>query len=149
MLECKKVKKKFKVVGIKGRGDFANFGTDVPKLAQQLLIRSSEIQNCSHTEIALFEPKRDAYHLEGQYYVGLIVNDTLNEVPSGMDYIETNQVYVTTRGKITNLGNLHSQLLKWVEEQGFKRDLESHIVETYHSMEGNEEEVEIYLPIHS
>jgi hypothetical protein len=34
-------------------------------------------------------------------------------------------------------------------EQGYKRDLDSYIVETYHTMEGKEEEVEIYLPIHT
>lgn len=148
-MQFKQVKKGFKVVGIKSRGAFANFGTEVPELAQQLLLRSNEIQNRSDTEIALFEPKKDINHLEGHYYVGLIVNDTINEIPSGMDYIETAQHYVTTRGKITNIGDLHSRLLKWAEEQGYKRDLESYIVETYHPIEDEEEEVEIYLPIHS
>ncbi|MBM7692182.1 putative transcriptional regulator YdeE [Peribacillus deserti] len=148
-MERKMVKKHFKIVGIKGSGAFADFGTEIPKLAQQISIRSGEIKNRSQTEIALFEPKRDDNHLEGQYYVGLIVNDIVREVPSGMNYIETAQNYVTTRGKITNIGNLHSQLSKWADEQGYKRDLGSHIVETYHPMENEEEEVEIYLPIHS
>ncbi|MBS4179194.1 GyrI-like domain-containing protein [Lederbergia citrea] len=147
-MDCKKVKKIFRVVGIKGGGAFANFGTEVPKLAQQFLTRLDEVGNHSGTEIALFEPKRDANHLDGNYYVGLIVNDTLKEVPVGMDYIETAQAYVTTRGKIINIDYLHNQLLKWADNQGYKRDLESHIVETYHPMENGEEEVEIYLPIH-
>ncbi|MFJ8262081.1 GyrI-like domain-containing protein [Rummeliibacillus sp. NPDC094406] len=148
-MEFKKVKKIFRVTGIKGKESFANFGTEVPKLAQQFLARLDEIDNHSDTEIALFEPKRDDNHLEGHYYVGVIVKETKKEVPIGMDYIETTFDYVTTRGKINDLNKLHNNLLKWANEQGYKRNLESHIVETYHPMENNEEEVEIYLPIYS
>jgi predicted transcriptional regulator YdeE len=148
MVDCKKVNKIFRVVGLKGDGAYADFGTDVPKLAQQFLIRVDEVENHSGTEIALFEPKRDSNHLEGHYYVGLIVNEALKKVPVGMDYIETAQAYVTTRGNILNIGNLHKHLVKWSDDQGYKRDLESHIVETYHPMENGEEEVEIYLPIY-
>ncbi|WP_042149931.1 GyrI-like domain-containing protein [Paucisalibacillus sp. EB02] len=147
-MQCKKVKKEFKVVGMKGSGAFSNFGNDVPALAQQVLLRSNEIQNKTDTEVAFFEPKEDENHLEGHYYVGLAVNNSVNEVPVGMEYIETEQHYVTTRGKITRIGELHSSLLGWADEQGFKRNLDSYIVETYHPMEDGEEEVEIYLPIH-
>jgi predicted transcriptional regulator YdeE len=146
-MDCKKVIKMFRVVGIKGSGAFANFGTETPMLAQQFLSRLDEIENHSGTEITLFEPKREADHLEGYYYVGIMVNEPLKKVPVGMDYIETTQDYVTTRGQIKNIGNLHNFLLTWAFNQGYKRDLESHIIETYHPMENGEEEVEIYLPI--
>ena len=148
MLDCKKVKKIFRVVGIKGSGTFADFGTEVPKLAQQFLTRVDEVENNSGTEIALFEPKKDVNHLEGHYYVGVLVNENLKEVPVGMNYFETAQSYVTTRGKIINIDHLHKQLLKWAVEQGYERDLESHIVEIYHPIENSDEEVEIYLPIY-
>ncbi|MEK4485493.1 GyrI-like domain-containing protein [Psychrobacillus sp. FSL H8-0484] len=148
MMDCKKVKKLFRVVGIKGSGVYADFGTEVPKLGNKILIRKEEIKKCSGTEIALFEPKRDANHLKGHYFVGLIVNERLSEVPVGMDYIEMDQNYATTRGGINNIGNLHNYLMKWSDEQGYKRNLDSYIVETYHPMENGEEEVEIYLPIH-
>ncbi|MEH7237984.1 GyrI-like domain-containing protein [Bacillus sp. JJ1562] len=146
-MECNKVKKLFRVVGIKGSGAFADFGTEVPKLAQQMMNRIGEIEHCSGTEIALFDPKRDANHLEGYYYVGLIVNEPLTEVPSGMEYIEDHQNYVMARGNINDIGNLHNHLLQWSVEQGYTRNLESYIVETYHPMEGGGEEVEIFLPI--
>ncbi|WP_045518986.1 GyrI-like domain-containing protein [Neobacillus niacini] len=147
-MDCKTVKKTFRIVGLNGSGAFANFGTEIPKLAQQFLDRLDEIENHSGTEIALFEPKRDDDHLEGYYYVGVSVNEPLKRVPVGMEYIETTQDYVTTRGKINNIGKLHNILLKWADDQGYKRDLESHIIETYHPMENGEEEVEIYLPIY-
>ena len=148
-MDCLKIKRVFRVVGIKGGGAFAEYGVEVPKLAQQLMARKDEIKNHSEIEIALFEPKRDNGHLEGHFYVGLIVDDNLAEVPSGMEYIEVAQDYASTRGGINNLPKLHRQLLKWVEEQGYLRNLESYIIETYHPKENGEEEVEIFLPIQS
>jgi predicted transcriptional regulator YdeE len=147
MMDCKTVKKSFRIVGIKGSGLYTNFGTEVPKLAEQFLDRLNEVVNSTGKEVAFFEPKRDANHVEGIYYVGIIVNETINEVPVGMELIETTQYYITTRGKMNNISSLHNTLLKWADEHGFKRDLESFIVETYHSMENGEEEVEVYLPI--
>lgn len=149
MVDCKKVKKIFRVTGIKGNGAFANFGIEVPNLAKQFLARLDEIDDHSATEIALFEPKKDDNHLDGHYFVGVIVKEIKKEVPVGMDYIETGLDYVTTRGKINDLNKLHNNLLKWANEQGYKRNLESYIVETYHPMENSEEEVEIYLPINN
>jgi len=141
------VKKSFQVVGIKGTGLYANFGIEVPGLAQQLLSRLGEIEIHSGTEIALFEPKRDEDHIEGEYFVGVIVNEALKDVPVGMEYIEIAQSYVTTKGNINQLANLHNNLLTWVGEHGFKKDIAALIVETYLPMENGEEEVEIYLPV--
>ncbi|MDM5286543.1 GyrI-like domain-containing protein [Peribacillus castrilensis] len=141
------VKKEFKLVGLKGSGEFVNFGNEVPLLAKQLLSRSNEILNPIETEIALFEPKKDEEHRIGHYYVGVIVSGKLNEVPTGMNYMEINKSYITTRGNISNLGELHLNLMNWAEEQGYQRDLDSYIIETYHPMEEGDEEVQIYLPI--
>lgn len=142
-----KVIKEFKVVGLKGSGEFINFGNEVPLLAKQVLSRANEILNPTESEIALFEPRRDEDHRIGHYYVGLIVNERLSKVPTGMEYIETITSYVTTRGNISNLKELHVNLLNWSEEQGYQRDLDSYIVETYHPIGEGEEEVQIYLPI--
>lgn len=142
------VKKELKFIGLKGSGEFANFGNEVPLLAKELLSRSNEILNSTETEIALYEPKRDEEHRIGHYYVGLIVSEQLDEVPTGMHFIETNRSYITTRGNISDLGELHLNLLKWGEEQGHQQDFDSYIIETYHPIEGGEE-VEIYLPIKS
>jgi predicted transcriptional regulator YdeE len=147
-MECKKVRKSFRVIGIKGSGAFVDFGTEIPKLAQQFLNRLDEIEMNSVREIALFEPKRDVNHLEGNYLVGVVLEEPLTEVPIGMEYIEIDQDYVTTRGSMINIGILHNHLVNWTEDQGLKRNLESYIVETYHPMDYGKEEVGIYLPIH-
>jgi predicted transcriptional regulator YdeE len=141
------INKEFKLVGLKGSGEFVNFGNEVPQLAKQLLSRSYEIPNSTKTEIALYEPKRDEEHRKGHYYVGLMVSEKVSKVPAGMDYIETNTSYITTRGNISKLGELHMNLLNWGEEQGYKRDLDSYIIETYHPIGEGDEDVQVYLPI--
>lgn len=148
-MECKKLKRSFRFVGIKGRGAFLNFDTEVPKTARQFLVRIDEIENSTGIEIAIFEPKKDENQLEGNFYVGMVVNQTLTEIPTGMDYIELNQDYVTTRGNISNIANLHNQLLRWTNNNGYKRNLGTYIVETYYALGNGEEEVEIYLPIYT
>ncbi len=145
-MEFKSVKQNFKVVALKGNGAYAHLGEEVPLLAKQLLSRSNEIEDHLGVEIALFEPKRNRAHQEGEYFVGLIVNKRLKEVPTGMDFIEMDQQYITARGKISSISTLHSDLIKWADEQGYKRNLDSYIVETYHP-KADEEEVQIYLPI--
>ena len=144
------VKKNFKFVGLKGSGEFVNFGKEVPLRAKQLLSRSNEILNPTEFEIALFEPKRGEKHKIGHYFVGLTVSEKLNELPLGMEYIEIDKSYITTRGNISNLEQLHLNLINWCKEQGYQRDLDSYIIESYHPMaEGEEDEdVQIYLPIH-
>lgn len=80
--------------------------------------------------------------------MGLLVNELIKEVPVGMEYIEREQDYVSTRGDIQKLDILHQHLLEWTKEQGYQRDLTSDIIETYHPTTNEGEEVEIYLPIH-
>lgn len=142
----KMIKKEFKLVGLKGSGEYANFGSEVPRLAKHLLSRSSEIDFPTESEIALYEPKKSDDHTTGNFYVGLIVKVRVNNPPQGMEYIETNNYYITTRGNVEELEELHKNLLNWGREQGYKRDLDLYIVETYHPVSKGEE-VEIYLPI--
>ncbi len=66
-----------------------------------------------------------------------------------MNYIKTGEHYAMTRGKLKEISSLYEHLLKWLEKQGDKRDLNQYIVETYPPMGDGEEEVVIYLPIHS
>ena len=147
-MEFKKIKKDFHVVGIKHSGKFADFGREVPQSAHQFMSRANEIDNRSETEIALYEPKKEDSHLEGAYYVGLLVNDVINEVPDGMEYVVASSDYATARGKISEVGSLHAKLSEWTADQGYQRNLDSFIIEIYHPMGSDEEEVEIYLPVH-
>ncbi|MGA4518176.1 GyrI-like domain-containing protein [Solibacillus silvestris] len=142
----KMIKKEFKLVGLKGSGEYQNFGSEVPLLAKRLLSRSDEIDYQIESEIALFEPKKSDEHKTGNFFVGLIVRGKVNKIPAGMDYLETNNHYITTRGNIMELKKLHENLLNWGTVQGYKRDLDSYIIETYHPVSEGEE-VEIYLPI--
>ena len=142
----KMIKKQFKLVGLKGSGEYESFGSEVPLLAKRLISRSNEIDFPTESEIALYEPKKSEDHTTGHFFVGLIVQEKVNKIPTGMDYIETNNHYITTRGNITELDKLHESLLNWGRVQGYNRDLDAYIIETYHPVSEGEE-VEIYLPI--
>lgn len=143
---AEKMKKTFRVIGLKGEGSFTDFSTEVPKLSRQFLERLHEIEAVPGPEIALYEPKRDTDHLEGIYYVGIMVDESLTNVPVGMEYIELDEEYVTTKGNVRHIGKLHNDLLNWMDDQGYKRKPKSYIVETYHPLEDGEEEAEIYIP---
>jgi predicted transcriptional regulator YdeE len=148
-LECKKITKQFSLIGMKRNGAFEAFGTEVPKAARQFMARVVEITQYAGTEIAIFEPKKDEHHLNGSYYVGLIVNEVPTDLPNGMDFIELSQEYVTVRGDINQIGTMHSRLMKWAGEQGYRRNPDAYIVETYHPLENGLEEVEVYLPVYA
>lgn len=146
-MEFKKLERTFKVVGIKHKGEFQNYGNEVPMNAQKFMSRVGEISNHA-TEIALYEPKKSEDQLEGEYYVGIIVHDSTMEVPSEMEYFEVKSEFVTTRGNISDVSELHSKLGELAKKQGYYMKQNSYIIETYHPVE-NGEEVEIYLPIRS
>lgn len=144
---CKNEKKTFYIVCIRGQAAFKDYGEVVPNLARKFFSRIEEVAQSIGTEIAIFEPQKDAEHHEGFFYVGVIVNEPLVEVPDGMDFITLSHTYVSLRGNMNNIEQLHKQLMNWSIEQGYVRDLESLIVETYHPLANGQEEVEIFLPI--
>ncbi|MCC5800833.1 GyrI-like domain-containing protein [Rossellomorea vietnamensis] len=135
----------FRVVGLKGKGNFAYFSTEVPRLAKQFMERVDELQAVTGPEVAVYEPKKDSDHVEGIYYVGVIVNEPLNSVPDGMTYIELDEEYALGKGQ--DIGTLHTDLMKWMDDQGYQRKTKAYIVETYHPLEDGGEEVVVYLPI--
>lgn len=146
MVECKKMERTFKVVGIKHKGQFNDFGNEVPMNARKFIQRVGEIANHIGVEIALFEPKRAENHLEGEYYVGVEVLEPLTYPPAGMEYIEVRGQFASTRGNMNKVAKLHVNLGKWINEKGYKMKPNTFIIETYHPFEHGEE-VEIYIAI--
>ncbi|SEJ13950.1 hypothetical protein SAMN04488127_1081 [Bhargavaea ginsengi] len=145
-MKLKTVNKQFRLVGVKGTGAFEEFGTLVPKAAQEVIVRSGGIESVAGKEIAVFEPKKSHDHLEGEFYVGLLVDVPLDKVPLGMTYMEVLGHYATARGTMEDLQGLHAALLKQTMESGFHINREEYIVEVYIPADTGEE-VEIYLPI--
>lgn len=144
----RRINKVFKVVGMKNKGLFSNFESEVPMSAQRFMSRIDEIKNHFGIEVSLFEPKKGEDHKEGQYYVGVLVKDKIDEVPSGMEYIEISGEYVSTRGSITSISDLYTSLQKWSKEHEYHPTQETYFIEIYHPVEEGEE-VEIYIPINS
>ena len=142
----RRINKVFQVVAMRNKGVYSNFGSEVPKNAQNFMSRINEIKNQLGIEVSLFEPKRDENHKEGKYYVGVLVEGKLDEVPSGMEYLEISGEYVSTRGSMTVVSDLYTSLQKWSKEHGYHPTQESYFIEVYHPVEEGEE-VEIYIPI--
>ena len=142
---CRVVTREFKVVGVKHRGLYKDFTELVPKAAHQFLQSASNLEG---TEIAVYESKASENHTEGTFYVGLLVNGEFDNLPEGAEFLDIQHTYAMIRGKGTEMGSLYSSLDQWVDEQGYARDtLENYILETYHPVENDVEEVEIYIPI--
>ncbi|WP_226537473.1 GyrI-like domain-containing protein [Fictibacillus halophilus] len=142
----KRINKVFQVVGMKNKGLYSNFGSEVPKNAQRFMSRIDEIKNPLGIEVSLFEPKKGEDHKEGQYYVGVLVKDKIDEVPSGMEYIKISGEFVSTKGSMTVVSDLYTSLQKWSKEHGYHPTQESYFIEMYLPVEEGEE-VEIYIPI--
>jgi predicted transcriptional regulator YdeE len=142
---CKVVTREFKVIAVKHRGLFKDYAELVPQAAQQF---SQSAPDLSGTEITVYEPKVSESHAEGTFYVGLLVNDELAPLPEGAELLDIQHSYGMIRGKGSEMGSLYSSLDQWIDEQGYTRDtLDNFILETYHPVENEGEEVEIYIPI--
>ncbi|MFT9598342.1 GyrI-like domain-containing protein [Mesobacillus sp.] len=142
---CQVVTREFKVIAVKHRGLYKDFAELVPKAAHQFLQR---VPNLAGTEVTVYEPKASESHTEGTFYVGLLVNNALDTLPEGAEFLDIQHSYGMIRGKGTGMGSLYKMLDQWVDEQGYARDtLENYILETYHPVENDVEEVEIYIPI--
>lgn len=144
----KRINKVFQVVGKKNKGLYSNLASEVPINAQGFMSRIDEIKNHLGVEVSLFEPKKGEDHKEGHYYVGVLVKGKMDEVPSGMEYIEISGEFVSTRGSMTVVSDLYTSLQKWSKEHGYHPTQESYFIEMYHPVEEGEE-VEIYIPINS
>ncbi|MBS8263687.1 AraC family transcriptional regulator [Mesobacillus boroniphilus] len=142
---CQVVRREFKVIAEKHRGLYQDFAKLVPKAAHQFLQRASNLEG---TEVTVYEPKASESHTEGTFYVGFLVNDELDTLPEGAEFLDIQHAYGMIRGKGTEMGNLYSTLDQWIDEEGYARDtLKNFILETYHPVENDVEEVEIFIPI--
>jgi predicted transcriptional regulator YdeE len=142
----KTVNRQFRLVGIRSKGAFSEFGTIVPNVSREVMARSGEIESSSGREIAVFEPKRSEDQLQGEFIAGLVVDKPVRHVPAGMLYMELEGDYATARGNIEALKHLHADLLECTTGHGGQIDQEEYIVEIYIPTD-NGEDVEIYLPL--
>jgi predicted transcriptional regulator YdeE len=142
---CQVVTREFKVIAVKHGGLYKDFAELVPKAAHQFLQR---VPNLTGTEVTVYEPKASESRTEGTFYVGLLVNDEFETLPEGVGFLDIQHKYAMIRGKGTEMVSLYSSLDQWIDEQDYARDtLEDFIIETYHPVENDVEEVEIYIPI--
>ncbi|MBT2691195.1 GyrI-like domain-containing protein [Bacillus sp. ISL-47] len=145
---CKVVSKEFEAAVMRNRGLFKDYAELVPKAAQHFLRKVHDIPNSTGVEVSIFEPKKVESHLEGTFFVGVIVNGKAESLPEGMEYIRAKNSYAMVRGRLTEIEQLYTKLDKWIGEQDDQYRLpEAYIIEVYYPVENNEEDVEVYIPI--
>ncbi len=145
---CKVVSKEFQAAVMRNRGLFKDYAELVPKAAQHFLQQAHNIFNRTGLEVSIYERKIGDNHLEGTFFVGLLVNGKAESLPEGMEYIRAENSYAAIRGKVTEMGRLYSDLNQWIGEQGYQYEAPEHyIVEVYYPVENDAEDVEVYIPI--
>lgn len=145
---CQIVTKEFKVVGMRNKGLFDDYADLVPRAAHQFLQNAHRIQHNTGIEVTVYEPKAHESHAEGTFYVGLLVNEQMDTLPEGMEYLHLQHSYAVIKGKGNQISSLYSTLDRWIEDEGYERDTAEHnIVEVYHPVENDVEEVEIHIPL--
>jgi predicted transcriptional regulator YdeE len=144
----KVVEKTFMVVCEKNRGHFKEYAEAVPKAAQLFLKRESEIPFSSGTEVTVYEQPQQQNQVEGTFYVGVLVDEKVNELPTGMDYLEVQHRYAMTSGKVSEMGTVYSNLDKWIITNNYQyASANNYIIEVYYPVENDVENVEVYIPI--
>ncbi|MBT2680207.1 GyrI-like domain-containing protein [Bacillus sp. ISL-35] len=144
---CQVVNREFKVIGMKQNGPFESYAQLVPQAAQQFL---QQMPNYEGTEVTVYEPKSSDSHVEGTFYVGILVEEKPVSLPEGIEFLEIQHTYGMISGKGNEMGKLYSTLDEWIYGQGYQKELDgNYIIETYHPIENDIEMVEIYIPINS
>jgi predicted transcriptional regulator YdeE len=144
---CNVASKEFKAVVIRNRGLFKDYAHLVPEAAQAFLKQGHLVQNSSGLEVAFYEPKRGEDHLEGTFFTGYLVHEKAETLPNGMEYIDAVHTYASIRGKTSEMGDLHSRLTRWLNENNRQQSIDHYIIEVFYPAPYEEEEVEVFIPI--
>jgi predicted transcriptional regulator YdeE len=145
---CEIVTKEFKIVGVRNKGLFEDYAELVPRAAHQFLQNASRIQHNTGIEVTVYEPKADENHAEGTFFVGLLVNEQMDTLPEGLEYLNIQHSYAMIKGKDSGMEKLYSSLDYWIECQSYQKDTAEHfIIEVYYPTQTGGEEVEIYIPV--
>lgn len=140
--------KTFMVVGEKNKGFFKEYAKTVPKAAQIFLQRECQIPFTSGIEVTVYEQPKRQNQLVGTFYVGVLVEEKGTDLPEGMEYIEVQNQYAMTIGKVTEIPHLYSSLDRWINENGYQHATpDKYIIEVYYPVENDVENVEVYIPV--
>ncbi|MFD1738875.1 GyrI-like domain-containing protein [Bacillus salitolerans] len=147
-MRCQVVSKEFKVIGMKNKGLYKDFGELVPKAAQIFLSMATNLPNHSGVEVSIYEPPKEKGQADGIFYVGLLVNEEADSVPEGMEYLCIRHEFAMIRGQVSEMGKLYTDLDNWIANQGYQHESPDHyMVEVYFPVENGTEEVEVHIPI--
>lgn len=140
------------VIGYKHTGRFDQYHILVAKAFQDLKSKLSQIPSRTDTTVALYEPQRGSEHVEGFFYVGVIVSEKPEVTPVGSEYLLIDGLYASATGQIKNMGSIYDYVGSWIQQNGYKPIWPNTLfIERYKLPIPDEltleEEVEVLLPI--
>lgn len=143
----------FHVIAYKHSGRFDQYATLVESAFQELNRKRSQIPTCTDTTVAIYEPRRGPDHVEGFFYVGVIVEGKPMTLPEGSYYMHIEGTYSSAKGQIKDIGKIYESANQWIREHHYEPIWpDGLIVERYESPIPDvltfDEEVEVLLPIH-
>ncbi|MFC5406448.1 GyrI-like domain-containing protein [Cohnella soli] len=142
----------FYAIGYKHSGRFDQYHVLVANAFQDLKTKMNQIPSRTDTTVALYEPQRGPEHVEGFFYVGVIVNEMPEDLPEGSELLSIEGRYASAFGQIKNMASIYDFLGSWIEENGHKQVWpDTLFVERYEFPIPEkltlEEEVEVLLPV--
>ncbi|PYI56922.1 LamG-like jellyroll fold domain-containing protein [Paenibacillus flagellatus] len=138
--------REFTAIGIRHGGLFSEYGKIIPQAMQSLQARKDEISGRTGTKVILYEPKRGDDHIEGDFYTGYLVADSVAAIPEGMEYFHLSGRYASVAGDESRMGELYGFLDGWIRDNKLQKDWpEALIVEVYN--QDHPSEVEICMKI--
>lgn len=152
-MEAKKTNCRFHVVGYKYTGRFDQYEKLVGQAFQELKSKLDKIPSRTDTTVALYEPKRGSEHIEGYFYVGVVVDEKPEKLPDGSEHIYVEGTYAGAIGQIKNMGKIYDFVGRWIRDNGYKQIWpDTLFVERYEfpiprDQLTLEEKVEVLLPI--
>ncbi|MGM0885279.1 MAG: LamG-like jellyroll fold domain-containing protein [Bacillota bacterium] len=144
VLEGKVCFREYKIVGMKHSGLFSEYGKIIPQAVQSLQSRVTEIPDQTDTVVILYEPKRGDDHVEGNFFTGYLVKQSVTDIPKGMEYFHLSGQYASVSGHESRMGELYGFLDGWIRKNQYQKDWPNAlIIEVYDDV--NPSNVEICM----
>jgi hypothetical protein len=133
--------REYKVIGIRHSGLFSEYGKIIPQAMQSLRDREEEIPGRTSTEVILYEPIRGKDHIEGCFYTGYLVTESVADIPEGMDYFHLSGHYASVTGDESRMGELYGFLDGWIRNNQLQKDWPNAFIIEVYDQDLNEVEI--------
>ncbi|WP_102028796.1 GyrI-like domain-containing protein [Salirhabdus sp. Marseille-P4669] len=142
----------FEFVGQEFKGSLANLDKEVSKNMKAFLKQDQAIETkIINVRLIAYETNNKEGENTCTYLVARPVYFEPDEIPIGMKFIHSKNEYGYIRTKTFMLNKGYEKLRQWMDDNGYEVDNDSYTIERFLPIPHPtaDEEVEIYIPLHS